>query len=64
MNKESIDIFGQYLNGGKKIMMMKSRQTGMNNPLGLTHWKQLYNKYERSNVRKETIKRLLNYEIE
>lgn len=60
MNKESIDIFGQYLNG----IMMKSRQTGMSNPLGLTHWKQLYNKYERSNVRKETIKRLLNYEIE
>jgi hypothetical protein len=60
MNKESIDIFGQYLND----IMMKSRQTGMNNPLGLTHWKQLYNKYERANVRKETIKRLLNYEIE
>jgi len=33
MNKESIDIFGQYLNG----IMMKSRQTGMSNPLGLTH---------------------------
>jgi hypothetical protein len=60
MNKESIDIFGQYLNG----IMMKSRQTGMSNPLDLTHWKQLYNKYERANVRKETIKRLLNYEIE
>ena len=61
MNKESIDIFGQYLNGNKEIMMLKARQTGRSNVAShLMDWKKLYDKHERVRLRKETIKRLFN----
>ena len=60
-NKETLDIFSQYLNGNKQLIMMKARQTGKSN--GNAHlmaWKHLHSKYERSILRKETIKRLFN----
>ena len=55
MNKETLDIFGQYLNGGKQIIMAKSRRTGASGS-----WKNLHDKYERRRLRKETIKRIFN----
>ncbi len=60
-NKETLDIFGQYLNGNKEIMMLKARQTGKSNVAShLMDWKKLYDKHERVRLRKETIKRLFN----
>lgn len=61
MNKETLDIFGQYLNGNKQIMMMKARQTGKSwANASLMSWKHLHSKNERTRLRKETIKRLFN----
>jgi len=60
-NKETLDIFGQYLNCNKEIMMLKARQTGRSNVAShLMDWKKLYDKHERVRLRKETIKRLFN----
>ena len=60
-NKETLDIFGQYLSGNKEIMMLKARQTGKSNIAShLMDWKKLYDKHERVRLRKETIKRLFN----
>jgi hypothetical protein len=60
-NKETLDIFGQYLIGNKEIMMLKARQTGRSNIAShLMDWKKLYDKHERVRLRKETIKRLFN----
>jgi hypothetical protein len=60
-NRDVIDIFGQLLKGNKEIMMLKSRQTGKSNvTASLMAWKHLHSKYERSILRKETIKRIFN----
>ena len=59
-NKETIDIFGQLLSG-KQFVMLKARQTGKSSvTASLMAWKNLHSKYERSRLRKETIKRLFN----
>ena len=62
MNKETLDIFGQYLNGGKQIIMAKARRTGASGSVtsSLLNWKHLHDKYERRRLRKETIKRIFN----
>ena len=61
MNKETLDIFSQYLNSNKNIIIGKARQTGKSNvTASLMAWKHLHSKYERSKTRKETIKRLFN----
>jgi hypothetical protein len=61
MNKETLDIFGQYLNGNKQIIMLKARQTGKSNStMALANWKKTFDKYSRAQDRKETIKRLFN----
>jgi hypothetical protein len=60
MNKETLDIFNQYLNCNKQIMILKGRQTGKSSDTSLMVWKYLYSKYERARLRKETIKRLFN----
>ena len=61
MNKETLDIFGQYLNGNKQIMMLKARQTGKSwANASLMAWKHFYDKHERSQVRKERIKSIFN----
>ena len=62
MNKETLDIFGQYLNGGKQIIMTKARRTGASGSVtsSLLNWKNLHDKYERRRLRKETIKRIFN----
>jgi hypothetical protein len=61
MNKETLDIFGQYLNSNKNIIIGKARQTGKSNVTAhLMAWKHLHSKYERARTRKETIKRLFN----
>ena len=60
-NEETLDIFSQYMNGNKQIMMLKARQTGKSwANASLVSWKHLHSKYERSRLRKETIKRLFN----
>jgi hypothetical protein len=62
MNKETLDIFGQYLNGGKQIIMAKARRTGASGSVtsSLMNWKNLYEKHERRKLRKESIKRIFN----
>jgi len=61
MNKETLEIFGQYLNGGRKIIMSKARQTGRSDiTVSIMAWKHLHHKYERRLLRKETIKRIFN----
>jgi hypothetical protein len=61
MNKETLDIFGQYLNSNKNIIIGKARQTGKSNVTAhLMAWKHLHSKYERARTRKESIKRLFN----
>jgi hypothetical protein len=60
-NEETIDIFGQYLNGDKNMIIGKARQTGKSNvTASLMVWKNLHDKHERARLRKETIKRLFN----
>jgi hypothetical protein len=61
MNKETLDIFSQYLNGNKNMIIGKARQTGKSSATAsLMAWKHLHSKYERARLRKETIKRLFN----
>jgi hypothetical protein len=62
MNKETLDIFDQYLNGGKQIIMAKARRTGASGSVtsSLMNWKNLYEKHERRKLRKESIKRIFN----
>jgi len=61
MNKETLDIFGQYLNGNKNMIIGKARQTGKSSvSASLMAWKHLHSKYERARTRKEIIKRLFN----
>jgi hypothetical protein len=61
MNKETLDIFSQYLNGNKNMIIGKARQTGKSNvTASLMAWYNLHSKYERARTRKETIKRLFN----
>ena len=62
MNKETLDIFNQYLNGGKQIIMAKARRTGASGSVtsSLVNWKNLYEKHERRKLRKESIKRIFN----
>jgi hypothetical protein len=60
-NEETLDIFGQYLNGDKNMIIGKARQTGKSNvTASLMVWKNLHDKHERARLRKETIKRLFN----
>ena len=60
-NEETLDIFGQYLNGNKQAMILKARQTGKSwANASLVSWRNLHSKYERAQKRKETIKRLFN----
>lgn len=60
-NKQTLDIFGQLLSGNKNIIIGKSRQTGKSyTNANLMAWYNLHSKYERSQKRKETIKRLFN----
>jgi len=60
-NRDVIDIFGQYLSGNKQIMMLKSRQTGKSHTsVALSDWRKTFDKYNRAQDRKETIKRLFN----
>ncbi len=60
-NRDVIDIFGQLLKGNKEIMMLKSRQTGKSHTsAALVDWKKTFDKYNRAQDRKETIKRLFN----
>jgi hypothetical protein len=58
-NRDVIDIFGQLLKGNKEIMMLKSRQTGKSQA-SLVNWRKTFDKYNRAQDRKETIKRLFN----
>ncbi len=61
MNKETLDIFGQLINGNKEVIMLKARQTGRSNVAShLMTWKNLHSKYERARLRKETINRIFN----
>lgn len=62
MNKETLDIFSQYMNGNKKLIMAKARLTGASGSVtsSLMNWKHLHDKYERRRLRKETIKRIFN----
>ena len=61
MNKETLDIFSQYLNGNKQIMMLKARQAGKSHStMALANWRKTFDKYNRAQDRKETIKRLFN----
>ena len=61
VNKEIIDIFDQYINSGKRIIMSKSRQTGKSSvTVSIIAWKKLYDKYDRRRLRKESIKRIFN----
>ena len=61
MNKETLDIFSQYLNGNKQVMILKARQTGKSNvTASLMAWHNLHSKYERVRIRKERIKSIFN----
>ena len=57
-NKETLDIFGQLLNGNKSIIIGKSRQSGSS--ASLIAWHSIYSKYKRARMRKETIKKIFN----
>jgi hypothetical protein len=62
MNKETLDIFSQYMNGNKQLIMAKARRTGASGSVtsSLLNWENLHDKYERRRLRKETIKRIFN----
>ena len=61
MNKETLDIFGQYLSGNKQAMILKARQTGKSSvTASLMAWKELHSKYERARLRKESINKIFN----
>jgi hypothetical protein len=55
-NKDTLDIFGQLLSGNKNMIIGKARQTGKS----LVNWKKTFDRYNRAQDRKETIKRLFN----
>ena len=61
-NKETLDIFGQLLNGNKNMIIGKARQTGKSytSSMALENWRKTFDKYNRAQDRKETIKRLFN----
>ena len=59
-NKETLDVFGQLLNGNKQFMMLKARQTGKSSINALMEWHSLHSKYERVRIRKERIKSIFN----
>ena len=60
-NKETLDIFSQYMNGNKNMIIGKARQIGKSSITdSLMAWRALYGKHERVRLRKETIKRLFN----
>jgi hypothetical protein len=59
-NKESLDIFGQLLNG-KQVVIGKPRQVGKTYSTQLfRNWQVTFDKHIRSNKRKESIKKLFN----
>lgn len=58
-NRYVIDIFNQLLNG-KNIIIGKARQTGKSSITALDDWRKLLDKYQRSQNRKEKIKRVFN----
>lgn len=60
MNKETLDIFNKYLNHGRQIVTLKSRQTGKSSMSALADWKKLFDKYNKAQDRKEKIKRIFN----
>ena len=61
-NKETIDIFAQLLNGNKNMIIVKARQTGKSyaSSMALENWTKTFDRYNRAQDRKETIKRLFN----
>ena len=60
-NKETLDVFGQLLSGGKNMIMLKARQTGKSSiNASLMEWHSLHSKYERVRIRKERIKSIFN----
>jgi hypothetical protein len=61
MNKETLDILGQLINGNKEVMMLKARQTGRSHTsAALVDWRKAFDKYNRAQDRKETINRIFN----
>ena len=61
-NKETIDIFAQLLNGNKNMIIGKARQTGKSyaSSMALENWTKTFDRSNRAQDRKETIKRLFN----
>lgn len=61
-NRDVIDILGQILNGSQQMIIGKARQTGKSysSSVALTNWRKTFDKYNRAQDRKETIKRLFN----
>ena len=60
MNEETLDIFGQLLNG-KQVIIGKSRQVGKTYSTQLfRNWQVTFGKYSRAQDRKESIKKLFN----
>ena len=60
MNRETLDIFGQLLNG-KQVIIGKHRQVGKTYSTQLfRNWQVTFDKHIRSNKRKESIKKLFN----
>lgn len=61
MNKETLEVFSQLLNGNKQIVLGKTRQTGASwSSASLEAWRILHKSYERSKRRKKIIKGLFN----
>lgn len=58
MNKETLDFFNHLISDRKETMVLKSRQIGKSE--SLTNWRKSFEKYNRAQNRKETIKRLFN----
>ena len=59
-NKETLDIFGQLLNG-KQVIIGKPRQGGKTYSTQVfRNWQVTFDKHIRSNKRKESIKKLFN----
>ena len=60
-NRDVIDIFGQLLSN-KNMIIGKARQTGKSylSSKALVNWKKTFDRYNRAQDRKETIKRLFN----
>jgi hypothetical protein len=58
-NRDVIDIFGQLLSN-KNMIIGKARQTGKSSSKAILDWKKVFDKYNRAQDRKETIKRIFN----